>query len=93
MATMRRTQVQLTAEQVKALRRLAAERGVSMAELIRQGVDTVLETASEPSWEEKVQRALAAAGMVKEGPTDMSERFDDYLAEAWGQPEAGSQGK
>jgi hypothetical protein len=85
MATMCRTQVQLTAQKARALRRLAAERGVSMAELIRRGVDVILETASEPDYEEKVQRALAAVGMVKEGPSDMSERLDDYVAEAWGE--------
>lgn len=34
-----RTQVQLTAEQVRALRRMAAREGVSVAELIRRSVD------------------------------------------------------
>lgn len=85
MGTMVRTQVQLTPRQIHALRSLAAQRGVSIAELIRRGVDVILETAAEPDREEKVRRALAAAGMIKEGPSDMSERLDDYLAEAWGQ--------
>ena len=80
---MPRITVRLTEEQAETLRRLAAERGVSQAELIRRGVDLLLQTATEPDYEEKKRRALAAAGMVKEGPTDMSERWDDYVAEAF----------
>lgn len=80
---MARTQVQLTNAQLQGLRNLAAQRGVSIAELIRNGVDVILEGATEPSYEERMQRALAAVGMVKEGPTDMSERWDDYVAEAF----------
>ena len=37
-----RTQIQLTEEQARRLKALAAEQGVSMAELIRRSVDTVL---------------------------------------------------
>ena len=36
-----RTQVQLTEEQARALRNLASARQVSVAELIRQSVDTL----------------------------------------------------
>ena len=37
-----RTQIQLTKQQSATLRKLAASRGVSAAELIRQGVDLYL---------------------------------------------------
>ncbi|MDO8691529.1 MAG: CopG family transcriptional regulator [Dehalococcoidia bacterium] len=42
-----RTQIQLTEDQVQALKEVAAERKVSMSELIRQGVERVLEEREE----------------------------------------------
>jgi len=47
---MRRTQVYLTDEQIDALQRTAARRRLSMAELIRQALDTFLkrEAAGDP---------------------------------------------
>jgi hypothetical protein len=42
-----RTQVQLTEEQVRALRNLASVRQVSVAELIRQSVDTLIRSSGE----------------------------------------------
>ena len=44
-----RTQIQLTEEQAEGLKRLAAERGVSMAELVRQSVQRLLEERPPPS--------------------------------------------
>ena len=40
-----RTQIQLSEKQAKALKKLAARRNVSVAELIRQAVDVQLHTA------------------------------------------------
>jgi hypothetical protein len=40
-----RTQIQLTEEQARRLKAMAAERGTSVAELIRQGVDDLLQLA------------------------------------------------
>lgn len=77
-----RTQIQLTAEQADDLRRLAAARGVSMAAVIREAVDAHLAREQGPSWEERVERALAAIGVCDSGLGDLSERHDDYLAEA-----------
>lgn len=76
-----RTQIQLTQEQLAALKRLAAERGVSVAELVRQGVETVLREAS-TEIEERRRRAIAALGSFDSGLTDVSERHDDYFVEA-----------
>ena len=39
MSALVRTQIQLTEEQAVKLKRMAAERGVSMAEVIRDAVD------------------------------------------------------
>lgn len=77
-----RTQISLTEEQADRLRRTAALRGVSMAELIRQAVDRVIPPDSdERSW--RIERALALAGKYDSGRSDVSERHDDYLAEAF----------
>jgi predicted Ser/Thr protein kinase len=76
-----RTQIQLSQQQLNALRRLAAERGVSVAELVREGVDTVLQGVSKIS-EEKRRRALSVVGKFHSGRSDLSTRHDDYFAEA-----------
>ncbi len=44
-----RTQVQLVEEQVAALRRISAETGRSMADLVREGVKLCLEAHKRPS--------------------------------------------
>ena len=58
-----RTQIQLTEEQAARVRRVAAERRVSMAEVIRDTIDRALAV---PGWEvspaERIRRAIAAAG-------------------------------
>jgi hypothetical protein len=79
-----RTQIQLTEEQAKALKRLAAARQVSIAELIRQGVDTILRSNTGIDLDEKRRRAIAAAGRFRSGKHDISGKHDKYLAEAMG---------
>jgi hypothetical protein len=75
----RRTIVQLREEQAEALAELAMERGVSISELVRQGVDRMLADANR---EEKIARFMSMAGSVS-GPGDMGRRHDDYLVEAY----------
>jgi len=77
-----RTQVQFSEQQLAALKRLAAERGVSVAELVRQGVDEVLRAAS-VDIEERRRRAMRIAGRFHSGLSDLCTRHDDYLAEAY----------
>jgi len=76
-----RTQVQLTKEQVAELKRLAAERGVSVAELVREGVEVVIRASRGMSREERRRRALAVVGR-HHGPPDLSIRHDDYFVES-----------
>jgi len=78
-----RTQIQLSEEQMKSLKRLAAERQVSVAELVRQGVDVVLGAAAGERMEEKRRRAISVAGRFHSGVRDLSTRHDDYVAEAY----------
>ena len=78
-----RTQIQLTEEQSKALKRLAAEQGTSVAELIRRSVDRYLRTTEGVSAEERRRRAIAAAGKYRSGRPDVAVEHDRYLAEAY----------
>jgi hypothetical protein len=80
-----RTQIQMTEEQSQRLKKIAARRGVSMAELVRQGVDVILaaETAADRS--ELKERALQAAGKFRSGRSDVSTRHDRHLAETYGE--------
>lgn len=48
-----RTQIQLTAKQAKSLKKLAGRQHVSMATLVRQGVDKVLASAVSIADEER----------------------------------------
>jgi hypothetical protein len=76
-----RMQVQLTEEQANALRRMAAREGVPIAELIRQGIARRL---AENDRHERRRRALAAAGRLRGGPSDLGRRHDAYLDDAFG---------
>ena len=78
-----RTQKQLTQEQAKALKKLASSRHLSIAELIRQGVDTVLRSNVTVDAEEKRKRAIAIAGRFSSGKRDISKEHDKFLAEAF----------
>lgn len=78
-----RTQIQLTEKQAKTLKTLSARRRVSTAELIRQGIDQYLETQSVPSLDSKRDRAKLIVGKFRSGISDLSERHDDYLDEAF----------
>jgi methionine synthase I (cobalamin-dependent) len=77
-----RTQVQLTKEQADSLKQLAAKRKVSIAHLIRQGVDQVLRETFSPSRAELRERALKAAGRFRSGGLNLSENHDEYFVEA-----------
>ncbi len=76
-----RTQIQITSEQARALKRLAAREGKSVAELIRISLDEMLRTGGLKDQEALRQKASAAAGRFH-GPPDMAENHDAYLAEA-----------
>ncbi len=66
--------VYLRSEQLEALRRMALQRDVPIAELIRQGVDRLLDEApveKDPLWD--------IVGMADSGLGDLAEKHDDYL--------------
>ena len=78
-----RAQIQLTEDQARILKALAAKRKSSVAELIRQSVDNLIRETSEVDMAERRQRAIAAAGRFHSGRTDISTHHDDYLTEAY----------
>lgn len=80
---MTRMQVQLTEEQVQTLRRLSAETGRSIADLIREGVDRYVRAEKRGDRKEQIERALRAIGRFSSGHTDVSADHDRYLAEAF----------
>ena len=79
-----RTQIQLAEEQAQILKAMAQEQGVSMAELIRQSIDSFIRSRNQPTLDEKRQRALAIVGQFVSGVPDLSTEHDRYLAEAYG---------
>ena len=76
-----RTQIQITPEQARALKRLAAREGKSVAELIRMSVDSMLRTGGIKDQDDLRCKAIAAAGKLN-GPENLAVKHDDFLAEA-----------
>jgi post-segregation antitoxin (ccd killing protein) len=77
-----RTQIQMEEDQIEWLRAEARARGVSVSQLIREGI-TLFRAREERFPEEKKKRALAAVGRFSSGASDVSERHDDYLVQAF----------
>jgi hypothetical protein len=87
-----RTMVQLTEEQMKALKEISQARKVSVARLIRESVAQYMVVASEETeQEEKWRRVLEFLDYMDnhpaefrdiEGKTDLSINHDEYFVEA-----------
>lgn len=75
-----RTQIQLTEEQARALKQLAAARGVSMAELIREGVEQIIAASDR---RQRRLRALNMLGRYSDQATDVAVDHDRYLDEIY----------
>ena len=80
-----RTQIQLTESQAERLKRLAAEEGVSMAALIRDGVERLLASRGPVDRKARIQRALAAAGRFRSGEPGLAREHDEAFVEAVGE--------
>lgn len=77
-----RTQIQLRADQASRLREVAAAEDVSLAELIRRGVDLLLDESQKSPGGHRLD-ALRVAGAFDSGVPSVAERHDDELAEAY----------
>ncbi len=81
---MLRTQVQFTSEQSRRLRSLARRQGVSLAELVRQSVDRLLEDeSSHPAVRYRRAARLIGAFADRERAKNLSRRHDRYLRESY----------
>ncbi len=86
-----RTMIQLTEEQMKALKALAKARKTSVAKLVRESVAQYVAAAQhDPLREEKRRRALEFIEKIEsgeiqfhdmEGQTDVARNHDKYLNE------------
>ncbi len=77
---MDRTQISLTAAQARRLRGLARKRATSMAALIREAIDRTYGSDDENG---RWRRALESVGGFRSDRSDISERHDDALADAF----------
>ena len=85
-----RTQIQFDPDQLQWLRAEAQKKGVSVSSLVREAA-ILLQEREQKSASGKKDRALAAVGRFASNATDVSERHDAYLAEAYrekGNPDA-----
>ena len=78
-----RTQVQLTEDQSRRVKELAAIQHVSMAEIIRRSIECYSKQNGDIDMDERRRRALALAGKYRSGLRDVSRNHDKYLAEAY----------
>ena len=79
-----RTQIRLTDEQARRVKRLAVERQVSMATVIREGVDLLLRSAEAAATDdERIERAILVAGQFRSGGGDGAAQHDAHLQKAY----------
>ncbi len=72
-----KAQVELTDEQADSVRRMAAARGISVEDVIRESVEAYVRPRPRPLTPELRKRALSAIGAFS-GPTDLARRHDEY---------------
>lgn len=84
-----RTMIQLTEEQLKALKALAKARKTSVAKLVRESVAFYVASSSKVSLQERRRRAQAIRSIAGKygdvhGAKDVSVNHDKYLEDAFG---------
>jgi hypothetical protein len=75
-----RTQIQLSDDQARRLKLLAALRNVSVAELIREGAERVL---ADSDADERWQRASELVGRYRDPDSNVAVQHDRYLDELY----------
>ncbi|HVP21548.1 MAG TPA: ribbon-helix-helix protein, CopG family [Anaerolineaceae bacterium] len=76
-----RNPIQLTEEQLHALKRIAAKEGKSVAELVRVNVDDLIRRSVTADPQDLRQPALQLASKLT-GPKNLEANHDAYLDEA-----------
>jgi hypothetical protein len=82
-----RTQVQIEENQMEWLRTKASARGVSVSQLIREGIK-FYRVHTERLLEDRKRKALEAVGRFSSEAYDVSIQHDHYLAEAYAKKES-----
>lgn len=67
----------------ECIKKIALSRHLSIAELIRQAVDTMIKSGAVIDTEERRKRAVDAAGRFSSGLRDLSTEHDKYLEDAF----------
>ena len=80
-----RTQIQLTEAQARTVKKVAMEKGTSVAEVIRRAVENMVQSNPKISTQERIRRAIEIAGKFQSGKRNISRKHDEYLTEAYGQ--------
>jgi plasmid stability protein len=75
-------QIELTDEQMAALRAAAERRRLSVPDFVRQVVEAALVSEEQPASDEAWERASRAIGKFRSVEGDMSVRHDDIFVEA-----------
>jgi hypothetical protein len=78
-----RTQIQLTEEQIRSLREVAAVEGRSMADLVRDAVRAHLRGHRRGDREALKRRSLASLGRFHSGAPDLASAHDRHLDDAF----------
>ena len=81
-----RTQIQLTPEQHRQLKRWARERGISLSEAVRRCVaERLAAERNAPTRADRVREVLALAGKYRDasGATDVAREHDAHLSDAY----------
>jgi len=80
-----RLQIQLTRTQHRALKRWADRLGISFAEAVRRCVaEKLARDEAATSRADRVREAQGVVGKYASGRSDVAERHDDYLSDAFG---------
>ena len=78
-----RTQIQLTEKQLQSLRDVASDRGISVAEIVRECVDLYLRTKPRVDDEQLRIQARELAGKFHSGSDDLGSQHDRHLEDAF----------
>lgn len=78
-----RTQIQFEQEQLDFIKDLADRENTSMSAIVRRAVDALAEQGRTSSAAQQRARAIEAAGKFASGRSDVAEKHDEYLAEAY----------
>ncbi len=80
---MKRTQIQLTDKQYKLIKKLSAEKDISMAEVIREALSFYSSSTALIDRDTRIRDALSIIGKYSSGRKDISINHDEYLEKAF----------